>query len=48
MVFFMRELLVFKEKIKRFVGKNEAYIMPILKFVLAFLALLRIKGQIGF
>ena len=48
MVFFMRELLVFKEKIKRFVGKNEAYIMPILKFVLAFLALLRINGQIGF
>lgn len=44
----MRELLVFKEKIKRFAGKNEVYIMPILKFVLAFLALLRINGQIGF
>ena len=44
----MRELLVFKEKIKRFVGKNEAYIMPLLKFLLTFLALLRINGQIGF
>lgn len=40
--------MVFKEKIKRFVGKNDAYIMPILKFVLTFLALLRINGQIGF
>ena len=44
----MRELLVFKEKIKRFVGKNDAYIMPLLKFVLTFLALLRINGQLGF
>jgi len=44
----MKDLLVIKEKIKRFAGKNEVYIMPILKFVLAFLALLRINGQIGF
>ena len=44
----MRELLVFKEKIKRFVGKNDAFIMPILKFTLTFLALLRINGQIGY
>ena len=44
----MRELLVFKEKIKRFAGKNEAYIVPALKFVFTFLALLRINGQIGF
>ena len=40
--------MVFKEKIKRFVGKNDAYIMPILKFALTFLALLRINGQLGF
>ena len=44
----MRELLVYKEKIKRFVGKNEAYIVPLLKFLLTFVALLRINGQIGF
>ncbi|SCX03133.1 hypothetical protein SAMN02910339_00508 [Lachnospiraceae bacterium YSD2013] len=44
----MRDLLVLKEKIKRFVGKNDAFIMPILKFALTFLALLRINGQIGF
>ena len=44
----MRDLLVLKEKIKRFAGKNEAYIIPLLKFVLTFLALLRINGQIGF
>ena len=44
----MRELLVYKEKIKRFVGKNEAYILPLLKFLLTFVALLRINGQIGF
>ena len=44
----MRELLVFKEKIKRFVGKNDVYIVPLLKFVLTFLALLRINGQLGF
>ena len=40
--------MVFKEKIKRFVGKNDVYIMPLLKFVLTFLALLRINGQLGF
>lgn len=44
----MRELLIIKEKIKKFVGKNDIYIMPVLKFLLTYLALGRINGQIGF
>lgn len=44
----MRDLLIIKEKIKKFAGKNDIYIMPLLKFLLTFIALGRINGQIGY
>lgn len=44
----MKELLVIKEKIKKFVGKNEVFIMPVLKFLVSFLALRRISSQMGY
>ena len=44
----MRNLLEIKELIKRFYSKNEVFIMPVLKFLLAFIALLSINGQLGF
>ncbi len=44
----MKQLFVIKEKIKQFVGKNEVFILPVLKFLLTFIALSRINSQIGF
>lgn len=44
----MKELLLIKEKIKQFAGKYDIYIIPVLKFLLVFLVLGRINGQIGF
>lgn len=44
----MKELLIIKEKIKKFVGKNEVFILPILKFLLTFIALSKVNKDIGF
>ncbi len=44
----MDQLLVIKEKIKKFVGKNEVFIVPTLKFLLTFIAMLRINSSLGF
>ena len=42
----MRELLGLKESIKKFVGRNEAIVFPVLKFLLAFVALLQINQSL--
>ena len=44
----MKQLLIIKEKIKKFVGKNEVFILPVLKFLLTFLALSQINSKLGF
>ncbi|MCQ2522763.1 MAG: hypothetical protein MJ123_00370 [Lachnospiraceae bacterium] len=44
----MRELLVVKAHIKKFVGKNDVFIEPILRFLLAYVALNQISSKIGF
>lgn len=44
----MRNLLEVKELIKRFYSKNEVFIVPVLKFILAFAVLLSVNGQLGF
>lgn len=44
----MRNLLEIKELIKRFYSKNEVFIVPILKFLLALVALLNINKQLGY
>ncbi|MED9903143.1 MAG: hypothetical protein UFG06_03070 [Lachnospiraceae bacterium] len=44
----MRNLLETKELIKKFYSKNEVFIMPALKFLLAFIALLCVNGQLGY
>ena len=41
-------LLVFKEYIKRFYNKNEVFIMPLIKLVLACFSLLIINSQLGY
>ena len=44
----MEFLMKAKLAIKKFVGKNEVFITPILKFLLTFLALSRISSRVGF
>lgn len=44
----MKALMDIKLAIKKFVGKNEVFIIPVLKFLLTFLALSRISSRIGF
>lgn len=44
----MRNLLEIKELIKRFYSKNEVFIVPVLKFLLALVALLNINKQLGY
>ena len=44
----MRDLLVIKEKLKKFVGKNEVFILPVLKFLMVFIAMSRINSSLGF
>lgn len=44
----MTTLLEWKEKIIRFYGKNEVFITPVIKFVLAFLIFLLINNNIGY
>lgn len=44
----MRNLLEIKELIRRFYSKNEVFIVPVLKFLLALIALLNINKQLGY
>lgn len=44
----MVALLEMKNKIVRFYGKNEAYVTPLLKFLLAFLLFVLINANIGY
>lgn len=44
----MKELLIVKAHIKKFVGKNDVFIIPILKFLLTYVALNQISNKIGF
>lgn len=44
----MTGLLEAKQYIKNFINKNETYLMPLLKFVLALVALMTINAKIGF
>ena len=44
----MSELLELRERIKEFCVKNEMYVMPVVRFVLALTVILVINGKIGF
>ena len=44
----MSGLLELREKLKEFYGKNEMYITPVLKFVLAVLLLFSIDTKMGY
>lgn len=44
----MTNLLVLREQLKKFYGKNEVYITPISKFLLAFISLMLINHRIGY
>ncbi|MCR4961560.1 MAG: hypothetical protein K6A74_08905 [Lachnospiraceae bacterium] len=44
----MESLMSIKLAIKKFVGKNEVFITPILKFLLTLLAMSRISSRLGF
>ena len=44
----MTNLLVLKEQLKNFYSKNDAFIIPGLKFLMAFVALLLINSQLGY
>ena len=44
----MTGLLEFREKIKLIYSKNEVFILPVIKFLLAFLALSVVNGQMGY
>ena len=44
----MKQLLLIRDRIKVFAGKNEAYLMPLFKFLLTLLLMLRINSKLGF
>lgn len=44
----MTNLLEIKEYLKKFYSKNEIYVTPVLKFLLAFVSLLVINGRLGY
>lgn len=44
----MKNLLVLKEHIKQFYGKNEVYLTPLMKFLLALVSLLLINSNWGY
>jgi len=44
----MEQLLLIKEKIKKFVGKNDVFITPILKFLLTFISIMQINKALCF
>ena len=44
----MRSLLELKDRIKLLYSQNEVFITPVLKFMLAFVALSTVNGQLGY
>lgn len=44
----MRNLLEIKEMLKKLYSKNEVFIVPLMKFVLAFITLLIVNGKLGY
>lgn len=44
----MKELLVIRDRIKVFVGKNEALIMPLLKFLMTLMLMMQINSKLGY
>ena len=44
----MTELLELREKVKSFYSRYEVFLLPVLKFLLAFVALNTINGQLGY
>ena len=44
----MTGLLEFREKLKKFYSQNEVFILPVIKFLLAFLALSIVNDEIGY
>ncbi len=44
----MTALLELRDKLKYFYSKNEVFILPVIKFLLAFVTLLVINGQMGY
>lgn len=48
MTVFMIKLILLKERVIEFYNKNEVFITPILKFLLALLAILVINAQLGY
>lgn len=44
----MTGLLEFREKLKLIYSKNEVFILPVLKFLLAFITLNAVNGQLGY
>lgn len=44
----MRNLLEIKELIKRIYSRHEVFILPVLKFLLAFIVLSSVNGQLGY
>ena len=44
----MTSLLIYKEKLKAFYGKHDGVIVPLIKFILVFLAALELNIQLGY
>ena len=44
----MSSLLEIRENIRNFYSRNEVYLQPLFKFLLALVALLMINGNLGF
>ncbi len=44
----MTGVLLFKEKLKSFYGKNDMFIVPVVKFLLAFITICLINGNVGY
>ncbi len=44
----MTTLLEYREKLTRFYGKNEVYVLPVIKFAVALVTFLLINGNIGY
>jgi hypothetical protein len=44
----MMPLLVFRERVKNFYQRNDIYIMPVIKFIFAFIAFSTINREIGY
>lgn len=44
----MKQLLFIKEKLKKFAGHNDVFLIPLFKFLITFAAMLQINSKIGF